>query len=65
MKIISTDNFGNSGEQPGFDETLVAIVVNNKTASLIAGLLNDSEKINSRYYYKVVADNYKLLEFEP
>lgn len=64
-RIVRTDNFDRSGEQPGCDEKFVLWPLPEKQAKEICNLLNQTVDANGPDYYKVVATDYKLQEFEP
>jgi hypothetical protein len=68
MRVVKTCNFGKSGEAPGRDESFVAEGVRMDSflaEKLCAAMCGQFSGESSPWYYKVVADDYKLQEFEP
>lgn len=65
MKIIRTANNGNSGEEPGNDEYVIAENVSEKYGVMITVFLQNREGRSDRDWFEVVADDYKLAVFTP
>ena len=63
MKIISADNFDREG--PEGDDHLIADNVSLWWATTIVKLLNNNTPKDSRDYFKIKEDNYKLKKFQP
>jgi len=65
-KVVCTDNFGMSGENPGRDEWFVLTYgVRKELAESIANLLNGEEDKFGFNYFKPVSGEYKLAVFVP
>lgn len=63
--VIRTDNFGRSGEAPGFNEVVkVAGPLVEVEAKEQADRLNAGEWENGPYFYRAVQVGYKLEKFE-
>lgn len=63
--VIRTDNFGRSGEAPGFDEVVKeAGPMSEVEAREQAEKLNSGEWENSPYFYQAVQVGYRLEKFE-
>ncbi len=61
MRVIMTDNF----DRENVSDSIVAENLNEFYAELIAKLLNGKGDDYTQEYYKAVADDYKLYQFEP
>lgn len=62
MKIIQVDNF----DRDSVSDVLIAENVNETLSGHIVNFLNEKYSgENSPNWYKAVADDYKLYEFEP
>ena len=59
-KVIGQSNFDN----PLVDDILICDNLEQKFAAGLAKEWNDSKPENTKYYYLVVADDYKLYKFE-
>jgi hypothetical protein len=64
-RIVRTDNFDRSGEEPGCDEKFVLHAMEERYAAEIVKILNRTADPAGPDYYKVVGRDYKLVEFEP
>ncbi len=63
MRVICVDNFNREG--PGYDDKVICVAVDLYWANKIADSLNAGVHPDGPYFYKAVADEYKLKEFEP
>jgi len=61
MKVIGKSNFDNEM----VNDILIKDDLANDVADNIAKDMNDKSHENSMYFYKAVADDYVLYEFEP
>ena len=64
-RIVQSDNFGMSGEQPGKDEVFILWEMPIEDCAKIVEVLNNHGDSMSPYFYRVVQRDYKLMRFEP
>ena len=66
MKIITTDNFGRSGEATGCDERVIATNVSPFWSARIVAAMNEKfSDPESAIRFQAVVDNYEPLVFVP
>ena len=63
-RVVHTDNFGRSGEGPGYDERFISGPIAKEDADVLARLENSRCNVNGPDYYKVVPETYKLVTFQ-
>jgi hypothetical protein len=63
MKIVKADNFDREGSQG--NDVLIAENVNKFWGESITGLLNERAGKDSKDFFELVEDDYKLKAFQP
>lgn len=64
--VVRCDNYGRSGETPGYDEVFESDkTMTQAAAKRKATLLNKPQSPYGDYYYRAEPAGYKLAKFEP